>query len=77
MRKPDRENIYRARRAARFGRLVSYGRLDELDAEHWLAAWEREAETRGLDRHAPTFWREGESWIKERNPRATGRDWPM
>jgi len=32
-----------------------------------LAAWEREAETRALDRHAPTFRREGEAWIKERN----------
>ena len=61
------ENIYLARRAAHFGRLVQYGRFDELDAEHLLAAWEREAETRALDRHAPTFRREGEAWIKERN----------
>jgi hypothetical protein len=50
-RKPNPENIYLARRAAHFGRLTRTGRLDELDAEHWLSAWEREAEARGLDRH--------------------------
>ena len=61
-RKPDPERIYLARRAAHFGRLGQYGRFDELDAEHWLSAWEREAERRGLDRQAATFWREGEAW---------------
>ena len=63
VRKPNPEGIYLARRAAHFRRLTSIDRLDELDAEHWLSAWERQAETRGLDRHSATFWYEGESWI--------------
>ena len=34
-----------------------------------LAAWEREAESRGLDRYGVTVWADGEAWIKEHNPR--------
>ena len=65
MRKPDPERIYLARRAARFRRLVDEQRLDELNAEHWIAAWEREAAFRGLDRHSAGFWQDGEAWIAE------------
>ncbi len=65
MRKPDPERIYQARRAAHFRRLADVHRLDELDAEHWLAKWEREAEARGLDRHSGTFWQYAERWIAE------------
>jgi hypothetical protein len=64
MRKPDPERIYQARRAANFRRLVLQDRLDELDTEHWIAAWEREAASRGLDRHGAPFWDDGRAWIE-------------
>jgi len=70
MRKPDPERIYLARRAATFHRLVDEQRLDELDAEHWIAGWEREADARGQGRHSEAFWSEGSRWIDEQ--RRTG-----
>jgi hypothetical protein len=77
VRKPNPQDIYIARRTAHFRRLADEYHLDELDSEHWLSAWEREAEMRGLDRHARTFWQDGEEWILERrrggSPRACGR----
>jgi len=63
MRKPNAESIYLARRAAHFRGLVNLHHHDELDAEQWLSAWERDAETRRLDRHARTFWQDGQEWI--------------
>ncbi len=63
MRKPDPERIYQARRAANVRRLVLTHRLDDLDAEQWVAAWERETASRGLVRDADTFWEEGQVWI--------------
>jgi hypothetical protein len=69
MRKPNPEAIYQARRAAHFRRLASVHRLDELDAEHWLTRWEREAETRGLDRHSDAWWQDSEQWIAEQRGR--------
>jgi hypothetical protein len=36
---------------------------DELDAEHLISAWEREAKSRGLDRYSGQFWAEAEDWI--------------
>jgi hypothetical protein len=63
MRKPDPERIYLARRAAIFRRLVDEQRLGKLDAEGWIAAWEQEAASRGLDRHSGSFWDEGRVWI--------------
>ena len=63
MRKPDPERIYLARRAAHFRRLVDEQRIDELGAEQWIAAWEREAASRALDRHVSAFWDEGAGWM--------------
>jgi hypothetical protein len=40
----DPERIYQAQRAGIFGRLTKNGRVDELDAEHWISRWERHAE---------------------------------
>jgi hypothetical protein len=65
MRKPDPERIYLARRAAHVRQLVDEPRLDELDAEHLIAAWEREAALRGLDRNSAGFWQDGEASIAE------------
>ena len=39
--------------------------IDELDAEHSLSRWEREAERIGLDCHEAGFWTAGEVWILE------------
>jgi len=65
MRKPDPERIYQARRAATFRRLVDEQQLDELDAEHWMARWEREAVADGIDRRSEAFWEGGSRWISE------------
>jgi hypothetical protein len=69
MRKPDPERIYLARRSATFRRIVYEEHLDELDAEHWIAGWEREADAHGIDRHSEAFWREGSGWITEQRRR--------
>ena len=66
MRKPNRENIYIARRTAQVRRLIDEQHMGEVDAEHLLTAWEREAEARGLDRYSSTFWPSGEEWIAAR-----------
>jgi hypothetical protein len=65
MRKPDPKRIYQARRSAIFHRLMDEQRLDELDAERWIAAWEREAEARALDRRTDAFWQDSARWITE------------
>jgi hypothetical protein len=63
VRKPNPQNIYIARRAGRFNRMVRQERMDELDAEHLMSAWEREAESRGLDRYSARFWDDAEGWF--------------
>jgi predicted alpha/beta hydrolase family esterase len=69
MRRANPENIYLARRAATFNRLVTEALLEELDAEHWIARWEREAERLGLDRLTQQFWQDGRDWIAENRRR--------
>ena len=59
------ERIYEARRAAAFRRLVDVDHMDQLDAEHWIARWEREAQTLGVGRYAAEFWPDGAVWIAE------------
>jgi hypothetical protein len=70
VRKPNAENVYIARRTARFRRLVDAERVDELDAEYLISAWEQEAESRGLDRHSDRYWTEAEGWFAEQRRRA-------
>lgn len=65
-RRADPERIYEARRAATFTRLHSFEHLDEIDAEHWISAWEREAERQGIDRLTIGFWNAGDEWIAAR-----------
>ena len=48
-RRGDPERIYQAQRAGVVIRLVSAERLDRLDAEHWIARWEREVESTGRE----------------------------
>ena len=68
MRRGDPERIYQAQRAGIFRRLVSAERLNELDAEHWVSRWEREAEARGRGR-SQGFWDDGWHWIAEQRGR--------
>ena len=46
-RRGDPECIYQAQRYGVFMRLTQNERLDQLDAEHWISRWEREAEATG------------------------------
>jgi hypothetical protein len=63
------ELIYRAQRAKIFNRLRDAERLDELDAEQWIARWEREAEAMGRERGSQGFWDEAWTWIEaQRHP---------
>jgi hypothetical protein len=80
MRKPNPENIYIARRVGRSNRMVGQERMDELDAEHLMSVWEREAESRGLDRYSAQFWDEAEGLVrgsaKEVAPGRRRSGWP-
>jgi hypothetical protein len=64
-RRADPERIYQARRAASFAILTQTRAIDELDAEHWMARWEHEAERQGLDQFSADFWAAGRDWIAE------------
>jgi hypothetical protein len=66
----DPERIYLARRAALFSTLTSTGTIDELEAEHRISAWEREAERQGIERLTAAFWNAGVQWISEQRWRA-------
>ena len=59
----DPERIYLARRGGLFGRLTAIGAIDELDVEHWIERWEREAEDIGVERSSPRYWQFAEEWI--------------
>ena len=56
-------------------RLRDAERLDELDAEHWIARWEREAEASGRARD-DQYWSDAWEWITEqRRTRFGPRSW--
>jgi hypothetical protein len=61
---PDR--LYAAKRAGTVERLATGGGFGRSDAEGWIAAWERDAEARGLLRTDPAYWPAGETWIAMR-----------
>jgi hypothetical protein len=48
-----------------FRRLVEAERINELDAEHWIARWEREAEAIDRTRDSPGFWDDAWRWIEQ------------
>jgi hypothetical protein len=64
-RRADPERIYQARRAATFSRLTQAERLDPLDAEHLISAWERSEQAKSLDRFTQAYWEEADRWIAE------------
>lgn len=55
-RRGDSERIYQVRRAGIFVRLVSEERLGQLDAEHCVSRWEREAEATGPAVGSQGYW---------------------
>ena len=57
------ERIDEARRAATRNRLIGE-RLTESTADAWIAAWEAQAATDGLER-GRTYWEAGWAWIAE------------
>ena len=59
------ERIYQARRAAMVARLIQVGRKSPETAEALVAAWERGAASRGLDRFSDAFRDESEAWLSE------------
>lgn len=62
-RRADPERIYEARRAALFRNLSAAGKVNELDAEHLIAAWERSPEAALMERLTPEFWEAAQLWI--------------
>jgi hypothetical protein len=73
MRRGDPERKHIAQRAGIFARLAQNERLDELEGEHLIRRWEREAETRGLA-HGHTFWEAGWEWITEQRLARSSRE---
>jgi hypothetical protein len=52
-------------RAAILARLTQDERLDDLEAEHWVSAWERHATTERLDPGDDGHWDAAWGWISE------------
>jgi len=65
-RRADPARIYEARRAGAVARLASRDRLGDDRAEELVAAWELEAELRGIPRGDERFWSDGAAWMAER-----------
>ena len=64
--------IYAAQRAGIFNRLRDAERMDELDAEHWIARWERHVAEAELVLDGGVFWDEAWRWIEaQRHPTKT------
>lgn len=62
-RRGDPRLIYQAQRTGIFRRLIDAERFDELEAGHWLAAWERHVAEAELVLDGGAFWDEGLRWI--------------
>jgi hypothetical protein len=64
-RRADPEGVYLARRAAILSILTTSGVSAER-AEELVAAWEAEAERRGIPRLERTFWEGAAQWTSDR-----------
>lgn len=64
-RRADPEGIYLARRAAILSILTTSGVSPER-AEELVAAWEADAERRGIPRRERTFWEGAAQWTRDR-----------
>jgi hypothetical protein len=63
-RRPDPDRLYTASRTGTLNRLVGDGELPER-AEAWLAVWEGQAASEGIDRFRDGFWHDGWRWIDD------------
>jgi hypothetical protein len=73
-RRGDPELIYQAQRTGIFRRLVDAERVNELEAEHLITRWEREAALVGSERGSPRYWDHGWRWIAEQRSLRSNRD---
>lgn len=73
-RRDDPERIYQAQRAGIFARLVGAEHVNELDAKHWIARWEREAEANGPAKGSQQYWDEAWRWIQAQRSATTKTD---
>jgi hypothetical protein len=48
---------------------MSEGRVDQLDAEHWISRLEREAEAKGPTPGSQGYWDAAWEWIAENRPK--------
>ena len=56
------QKLHEAKEGATIERLVSAG-IGRTDAVAWVAAWELEAEARGLPRTDHDYWEAGMTWV--------------
>ena len=61
----DTERIYEAQRAGIFARLTTQEQVNELEAEHLIAQWEREAEAAGRTKGSPRYWDDAWTWVED------------
>ena len=64
-RRADPERIHEAKRAGTLASLVDQHRVPRAKAEALIAAWEVEAEARGLGRSDNDYWPVGQAWMLE------------
>jgi hypothetical protein len=64
------ELSYQAQRASIKERLTRVERLDEVEAEQWIARWEEHADAEGRPATTFGFWKAAWTWIaKQRGPK--------
>jgi hypothetical protein len=61
-RSADPQRLHEARRAGTVRRLEMYGEMSAERAEAWIARWEAEPASRGLERDSG-YWDAGWEWI--------------
>ena len=69
MRRSTPDRIHEAKRAGLRGRMVDEWRLLPARADELLDEWEAEAARLGQERTDPTYWSEGEVWMRARSGR--------
>ena len=62
-RRADPERIHQAKVAGTLASLVDQHRIPRAKAEALIAAWEAEADRRGLQRTASDYWPIGQAWM--------------
>ena len=66
MRRLSPDNIHAAKRAGVRARIATTWGIGEPRADRLLDEWEAEAERLGQERTDPTYWSEGDVWMRAR-----------